>query len=335
MKKINLALVGATGMVGSEFIKILEEKNFPIENFYLFSSKKSAGKKISFKGKEYEVEELKEDSFEGKDLDMALFSAGGEVSKIFAPLAAKAGALVVDNSSYWRMDKDVPLVVPEVNPDDIRDAKLGIIANPNCSTIQAMVVLKPLYDKFGLKRVIYSTYQAVSGSGVKGVEDLEEGVKGNPTGFYPHPISYNCLPHIDSFLENGYTKEEMKMVNETHKILGDEKIRVTATTVRVPVKNGHSESINLEFDKEFDIEDVFEVLKEADGVEVMDNPQKNIYPTAICADGKDEVFVGRIRRDFSVDNGVNLWVVADNIRKGAALNAVQIGLKALEMGVVK
>ncbi|TQQ85507.1 aspartate-semialdehyde dehydrogenase [Peptacetobacter hominis] len=334
MKKINLAVVGATGMVGRTFLKVLEERNFPIENLYLFSSKKSAGSKVTFAGKEYTVEELTEDSFTGRNIQIALFSAGGGTSAKFAPIAAANGALVVDNSSQWRMDPEVPLVVPEVNPEAIKEHKKGIIANPNCSTIQAMLPLKPLHDKYTIKRIVYSTYQAVSGSGVKGVEDLEEGIKGNPTGFYPHQISYNCLPHIDVFLENGYTKEEMKMVNETRKIFGDDSIRITATTVRVPVKNGHSESINLEFEKEFDLDELKEAMAAQEGVIVMDDPANNVYPTAVECAGNDEVFVGRIRRDFSVENGVNLWVVADNIRKGAATNAVQIAEKAMEMGLV-
>lgn len=334
MKKINLAVVGATGMVGRTFLKVLEERDFPIENLYLFSSKKSAGSKVTFAGKEYTVEELTEDSFTGRNIQIALFSAGGGTSAKFAPIAAANGALVVDNSSQWRMDPEVPLVVPEVNPEAIKEHKKGIIANPNCSTIQAMLPLKPLHDKYTIKRIVYSTYQAVSGSGVKGVEDLEEGIKGNPTGFYPHQISYNCLPHIDVFLENGYTKEEMKMVNETRKIFGDDSIRITATTVRVPVKNGHSESINLEFEKEFDLDELKEAMAAQEGVVVMDDPANNVYPTAVECAGNDEVFVGRIRRDFSVENGVNLWVVADNIRKGAATNAVQIAEKAMEMGLV-
>ncbi len=331
MKKVNLAVVGATGMVGRTFLKVLEEREFPINDLYLFSSSKSAGKKVTFAGKEYTVEELTEDSFTNRNIDIALFSAGGGTSAKFAPIAAENGILVVDNSSYWRMDPDVPLVVPEVNPEAIKEHKKGIIANPNCSTIQAMLPLKALHDKYNIKRVVYSTYQAVSGSGVRGVEDLEEGIKGTPTGFYPHQISYNCLPHIDSFLDNGYTKEEMKMVNETKKILCDDSLRITATTVRVPVKNGHSESINLEFEKEFDLDELVDTMAKQEGIVIVDNPSENLYPTAAEFDGRDEVFVGRIRRDFSVDNGVNLWVVADNIRKGAATNAVQIAEKAIEM----
>ena len=259
-----------------------------------------------------------------KDIDIALFSAGGSTSAKYAPIAAKCGVTVVDNSSQWRMDPEVPLVVPEVNPDDI-DWNKGIIANPNCSTIQAMVVLKPLHDKYKIKRVIYSTYQAVSGSGVKGITDLEEGLKGNDKcEAYAHPIAGNCIPHIDVFLENGYTKEEMKMINETHKILGDDTIKVTATTVRVPVFDSHSESINIEFENPIDVDEVRETLANFPGIVVQDDPANNVYPLARNAAGTNEVYVGRIRRDFSVKNGINLWVVADNIRKGAATNAVQI-----------
>ena len=332
LKKVNIAIVGATGMVGRTFLKVLEERNFPIENLYLFSSKKSAGSHVVFNGKDYIVEELKEDSFD-RDIQIALFSAGGDISKIYAPIASSKGIIVVDNSSYWRMDPNVPLIVPEVNPEAVKNHN-GIIANPNCSTIQAMVALKPLHDKYKIKRIVYSTYQAVSGSGVKGVKDLEEGLKGNPTGFYPHPISFNCLPHIDSFTENGYTKEEMKMINETMKIFDDYNLKITATTVRVPVKNSHSESINIEFEKEFELQTLVSTLESSPGVIVLDDTNNNIYPTAIDCTGKDEVFVGRIRRDFSVDNGINIWVVADNIRKGAATNAIQIAELLLSYDLV-
>ena len=322
-KKPNIAVVGATGVVGSTFLKVLEERDFPFENIYMMASARSAGKTVTFKGKEYVVEELTEHSFE-KDIDIALFSAGGSTSAKYAPIAAKYGVTVVDNSSQWRMDPEVPLVVPEVNPDDI-DWNKGIIANPNCSTIQAMVVLKPLHDKYKIKRVIYSTYQAVSGSGVKGITDLEEGLKGNDKcEAYAHPIAGNCIPHIDVFLENGYTKEEMKMINETHKILGDDTIKVTATTVRVPVFDSHSESINIEFENPIDVDEVRETLANFPGIVVQDDPANNVYPLARNAAGTNEVYVGRIRRDFSVENGINLWVVADNIRKGAATNAIQI-----------
>lgn len=322
MKKVNIAIVGATGMVGRTFLKVLEERNFPIENLYLFSSSKSAGSTVKFAGKYYTVEELKEDVFD-RDIQIALFSAGGEISKIYAPIAASKGVIVVDNSSQWRMDPEVPLVVPEVNPEAVKNHK-GIIANPNCSTIQAMVPLKPLHDKYKIKRIIYSTYQAVSGSGVRGIQDLEQGINGESNNFYPHPIAYNCLPHIDSFTDNGYTKEELKMINETMKILDDYNLKITATTVRVPVKNGHSESINVEFENPYELNDLVSTLNNSSGVVVYDNPTVNEYPTAVEFNDRDDVFVGRIRRDFSVDNGVNLWVVADNIRKGAATNTVQI-----------
>lgn len=322
MRKVNLAVVGATGMVGRTFLKVLEERNLPIDNFYVMASARSAGSKLTFMGKEYTVEELTEHSFD-KPIDIALFSAGGSTSAKFAPIAAEHGCIVVDNSAQWRQDPKVPLVVPEVNPEDIK-WNSGIIANPNCSTIQAMVVLKPLDDKYKIKRVVYSTYQAVSGAGVAGWKDLENGLKGEAPKKFPHPIANNCLPHIDVFMDNGYTKEEMKMIWETRKILHHPDMRVTATTVRVPVFNSHSESINVEFENPVDIEEVKELLSKAPGVIVKDNPANNEYPLAIEAAGKDEVFVGRIRRDESVENGINIWVVADNIRKGAATNAVQI-----------
>ncbi|WFD11151.1 aspartate-semialdehyde dehydrogenase [Tepidibacter hydrothermalis] len=322
MKKVNVAVVGATGMVGRTFLKVLEERDFPIENLYLMASKRSAGNTVNFRGKDYIIEELNENSFD-KDIDIALFSAGGDLSKKYAPIAKEKGVVVVDNSSAWRMDKDIPLVVPEVNPEDVKKHN-GIIANPNCSTIQAVVPLKALHDKFKIKRIVYSTYQAVSGSGVKGITDLEEGLKGNENKLYPHPIAYNALPHIDVFMDNGYTKEEMKMIDETKKILNDYDLKITATTVRVPVLYSHSESVNVEFEKEFEVEEVFNILENTEGVVVVDNPKENKYPLALDAEGKNEVFVGRIRRDFSVDNGINMWVVADNIRKGAATNTVQI-----------
>lgn len=329
-RKPDLAIVGATGLVGSTFLKVLAERRFPFENLYLMASAKSAGAKIDFEGNEYAVEELTERSFD-KHVDIALFSAGGSVSEKYSPIAASKGVVVVDNSSAWRMDDNVPLVVPEVNSAEISKHK-GIIANPNCSTIQAVVALKPLYDRYGIKRVVYSTYQAVSGTGLKGIRDLEEGLKGNDVmAAYPHPIAGNCLPHIDVFLDNGYTKEEMKMVNETHKILGDASIKVTATTVRVPVFDSHSESINVELETSFDIDEVKALLAMSPGIVLVDDPARNEYPLARDAAGRDEVFVGRIRRDFSVDNGLNLWVVADNIRKGAATNAVQIAEKLLEL----
>lgn len=322
MNSYDVAVVGATGMVGRMMLKILEERQFPIANFYAFASAKSAGKKITFSEKEYVVEELNEKSFD-RHIDIALFSAGGETSKKYSPIAASKGVIVIDNSSAFRMDPDVPLIVPEVNPQALKKHN-GIISNPNCSTIQAVVALKPLHDKYKIKRIVYSTYQAVSGTGVKGVTDLEEGIKGNSPKAYPHPIAYNCLPHIDVFLDNGYTKEEMKMVDETKKILNDQSLRITATTVRVPVYYGHSESINVEFEKDFDMDELKGILSSSAGIVLQDEPSKCIYPLATNAAGRDEVFVGRIRRDYSVDYGINLWVVADNVRKGAATNAVQI-----------
>ena len=330
MKQYNIAVVGATGMVGRKFLQVLEERQLPAKEYFLFASARSAGKKMKFMGKEYTVMELTETCFAENKIDIALFSAGGGTSKRFAPCAAKAGTLVIDNSSAWRMDDDVPLVVPEVNPEDIAWNK-GIIANPNCSTIQAVVALKPLHDKYGIKRIIYSTYQAVSGAGLAGWKDLENGIKGEAPQKFPYQIFNNCLPHIDVFEDNGYTKEEMKMVNETHKILGDYNIKVTATTVRVPVFNGHSESINVELKKPFDLAELKQVIDDFPGIVVMDDPKNNVYPLAIKATEHDEVYVGRIRRDFSVENGINMWVVADNIRKGAATNAVQIAQKFIEM----
>ena len=327
-KKLTVAVVGATGMVGRTFLKVLEEKKLPVDTYYLFASAKSAGSKVQFMGKEYVIEELTETSFD-RGIDIALFSAGGSTSEKFAPIAASKGCVVIDNSSAWRMNDEVPLVVPEVNPEDIKWNK-GIIANPNCSTIQAMVALKPLDEKYTIKRVVYSTYQAVSGAGVGGWNDLENGLKGEAPKKFPHPIAGNCIPHIDVFLPNGYTKEEEKMIKETRKILGKPDMRITATTVRVPVFNGHSESINVEFEKPFDLDELKEVLKNAPGVVVQDDTANNVYPMAITAAGTDATYVGRIRRDESVDSGVNLWVVADNIRKGAAANAVQIAQKLIE-----
>ena len=325
MKKFNVAVVGATGMVGGKFLEVLTERQLPVDNYYLFASAKSAGKKIDFMGKEHTVIELTKENvtaLKGK-VDFALFSAGGGVSKEFAPIFAEMGAIVVDNSSQWRMYDDVPLVVPEVNPEDVK-WNHGIIANPNCSTIQAVVALKPLYDKFGIKRIVYSTYQAVSGAGVAGYNDLKDGINGVAPKKFPRPIAYNMLPHIDVFMEDGYTKEEWKMIVETRKILHDESLRVTATTVRVPVFYGHSESINVEFCKKCEKQDVVNALENFPGIVVMDDVKNNVYPTPLDAENHDEVFVGRIRMDESVDSGANLWVVADNIRKGAATNAVQI-----------
>ena len=335
MKEYKLALVGATGVVGRIARKVFEEKKLPIKEYVFFSSAKSAGTEIEFMGKKYIVRELKEDSFD-EGFDFAVFSAGGETSKKFSPIAASKGCIVVDNSSAFRMDPDVPLIVPEVNPDKIKENK-GIIANPNCSTIQAVVALKPLDDKYKIKRVVYSTYQAVSGAGIHGINDLENGIKnyGSDNDYdlekFPYPIFNNCLPHIDVFLDNGYTKEEEKMINETRKILDRPNLPVTATTVRVPVFNSHSESINIEFENEFELEDLIKTLKAAKGVIVQDDVDNNVYPLAINSNDTDEVYVGRIRRDFSVKSGVNLWVVADNTRKGAASNAIQIVEKMIEM----
>ena len=322
MKKYKLALVGATGLVGLTARKVLEEKKLPISEYVFFSSNRSAGTKINFLGKEYTVRELTENSFD-EGFDFAIFSAGGETSKKYSPIAASKGCIVVDNSSAFRMDENVPLVVPEVNPDDIK-LHHGIIANPNCSTIQAVVPLKPLDDKYTIKRIVYSTYQAVSGAGIKGIEDLENGLKGLAPQKFPHSIANNCLPHIDVFEENGYTKEETKMINETRKILGKPDLRITATTVRVPVLNSHSESINVEFENDFDLNELKDLLKNYPGIILEDDPTNNVYPLAQNANGTDNVYVGRIRRDYSVPFGINMWVVADNIRKGAASNAIQI-----------
>lgn len=322
MKKVNLAVVGATGMVGRTFLKVLKERNFPIENLYLMASKRSAGTKVEYDGKEYIVEELTEHSFD-KPIDIALFSAGGSTSEKFAPIAAAHGVTVVDNSAQWRQDPKVPLIVPECNPEDI-SWNSGIIANPNCSTIQAVAVLKPLDDKYKIKRVVYSTYQAVSGAGVAGWNDLENGLKGEAPKKFPHQIAGNCLPHIDVFMDNGYTKEEMKMIWETRKILHHPELKVTATTVRVPVFSSHSESVNVEFENPVDVDEVRGILAAAPGIVVVDDPSNNKYPLALDAAGTDDIYVGRIRRDESIENGINFWVVADNIRKGAATNAVQI-----------
>lgn len=328
MKNIKLAVVGATGVVGRTVLKVLEEKKLPISEYVLFSSSKSAGEKLSLLGKEYTVRELNENSFD-EGFDYAIFSAGGSVSEKYAPIAASKGCVVVDNSSFFRMHEDVPLVVPEVNFEDAL-VNNGIIANPNCSTIQAMLPLKALDDKYKIKRVVYSTYQAVSGAGRNGIIDLEEkNTEGNLKKF-PHQIYDNCLPHIDVFLDNGYTKEEMKMIEETRKILHRPDLKVTATTVRVPVSNSHSESINVEFEDDFDLNELIDTLKNFPNIIVMNDGNSNSYPMPILSNGHDEVFVGRIRRDESVKSGINMWVCADNIRKGAASNAVQIVEKLIE-----
>ena len=323
MMQRKIAVVGATGMVGRTFLKILEEHDIRAE-YELFASPKSAGSTLPFFGTDHIVSELKENSFFGKGFQYALFSAGGAISARFAPLAAEAGAIVIDNSSQWRMDPKVPLVVPEVNPEALSEIPKGIVANPNCSTIQAVVPLKVLDDAFRIRRVVYSTYQAVSGAGQRGYQDLEDGLCGALPKKFPHPIANNCIPHIDVFLENGNTKEEQKMIDETRKILNRPDLRVSATCVRVPVYHGHSESINVEFERPFELAEVFRLFEKADGIVVQDDPKNNVYPMPIFAAGTDPVYVGRIRRDASVENGLNFWCVADNIRKGAALNAVQI-----------
>ena len=328
MKTYKFALVGATGLVGRTTIKVLEEYNLPISEIAFFASERSAGSKIKFNGKDYTVRELVDTSFD-EGFDFAIFSAGSDVAKHFAPIAASKGCVVVDNSSAFRMEDNIPLVVPEVNSEEIKNNH-GIIANPNCSTIQAVVPLKVLDDKYKIKRIVYSTYQAVSGAGQKGVDDLQNGLKGESPKKFPYQIVNNCLPHIDVFLDNGYTKEEMKMVNETRKILKRPDLKITATAVRVPVINSHSESINVEFENDFDLNELVETLKNAEGIVVVDNPEKNSYPLATQASGHNEVFVGRIRRDESVPYGINFWDVADNIRKGAAANAVQIVKKLIE-----
>jgi aspartate-semialdehyde dehydrogenase len=333
-EKYVVAVVGATGAVGNEMISTLEQRQFPVERLRLFASERSEGKRLNFNGDEIPVEMLKDDSFRG--IDIALFSAGAERSKIWAPVAARSGCVVVDNSSQWRMDPEIPLVVPEVNAHDLKWHK-GIIANPNCSTIQMVVVLKPIHDAAKIERVVVTTFQSVSGTGKKAIDELLKQTT-NLLNFreiecnvYPHQIAFNCLPHIDKFLENGYTKEEMKMVNETKKIMGDNSIRVTATTVRVPVFRCHSESLNIETEKKLTPNEARAILSAAPGIVVYDAPEKNVYPLPVYAAGKDETYVGRIREDESIENGLNMWIVSDNIRKGAALNAVQIAERLIEM----
>ena len=328
-RAFKVAVAGATGAVGQQMVACLQERNFPVSQLRPLASERSLGRQVTFQGREIPVEVLTKDSFNG--IDIALFSAGGSISKEFGPLAAAAGAVVVDNSSAWRMDPQVPLVVPEVNPQDIAQYRQkGIIANPNCSTIQMVVVLKPLHDVARLKRVVVSTYQAVSGTGQKAVEELASQVRALFTNeelkvkVYHHRIAFNIFPHIDVFLENGYTNEEMKMVNETKKIMGDDSIQVTATTARVPVFYGHSEAVNIETERKLTAQQARQILDAAPGVKVVDDPGANLYPMPLDAAGQDLTLVGRIREDFSLPNGLNLWVVADNIRKGAATNAVQI-----------
>ncbi|MGR3319621.1 MAG: aspartate-semialdehyde dehydrogenase [Candidatus Anammoxibacter sp.] len=333
---VNVAVVGATGAVGREMVAILEERNFPVDELRLLASKRSQGKKIKFHGKDVVVKELNNDSFEG--INIGLFSAGGDISKEFAPIAVKSSTVVVDNTSAFRMDKEVPLVVPEVNSEEIKNHK-GIIANPNCSTIQMVLVLKPLHDEAVIKRVVVSTYQAVSGAGLKAIDELENesrSILANDGQYkrniFPHQIAFNVLPQIpqsDAFLENGYTSEEMKMINETKKILGCDTMGITVTTVRVPVRRSHSESVNVETERKITCGRAKELLANFPGISVVDDPSQQLYPLASEATGKDDTFVGRIREDDSIANGLNLWIVSDNLRKGAALNAVQIAEKLL------
>ncbi|MBW1709917.1 MAG: aspartate-semialdehyde dehydrogenase [Deltaproteobacteria bacterium] len=337
-KKYKVAVAGATGAVGREMVKILEERDFPVETLKPLASSRSIGRKIEFRDQEIPVEALDTDSFKG--FDLALFSAGASVSKEFAPYAVKSGCVVVDNSSAFRMESHIPLVVPEVNPKALKSHS-GIIANPNCSTIQMVVALKPIYDAVGIERIVVSTYQAVSGTGQKAIEELADQTKALLSGgevknkVYPHRIAFNCLPHIDAFLDNDYTKEEMKMVNETRKILSDDSIMVSATTVRVPVFYSHSEAVWIETGKKIIPEEVRRLLKKAPGVSVLDDPSRNEYPLATNAAGKNDTFVGRIREDISCERGIVMWIVSDNVRKGAALNAVQIGEALTDKGLLK
>jgi aspartate-semialdehyde dehydrogenase len=338
MNGFNIAIVGATGMVGQEFIKILEQRKFPLNNLSLWASDRSAGKKIFVGHQEYIVKETCNDSF--KSVDIALFSAGAEISRTFAPIAAKAGAMVIDNSAAWRMDPKVPLVVPEINPEDIKLHK-GIIANPNCSTIQMVVALNPLHKVKKIKRIVVSTYQAVSGTGSAAVEELTIESKQVLDGqnvvphVYPHQIAFNLLPEIDVFLDNGYTKEEWKMVEETRKIMHADEIDISATCVRVPVFISHSEAINVQFEDAMGPDEARSILAKTPGVKVIDDPNVSLYPQPWVSSGTDDVYVGRIRTDVSCTNGLVMWVVADNLRKGAALNAVQIAEEAVKRGWVK
>jgi len=329
-RQFHVAVVGATGAVGNQMIACLEEMDFPVKRLTLLASSRSVGRQLRFRGDSIDVQELTERSFKG--IDIALFSAGGGTSEKFAPMAAQDGCVVIDNSSAWRMDPQVPLVVPEVNPHAVAQyTQRGIIANPNCSTIQMVVALNPIHQKFGIRRIVVSTYQSVSGTGKKAIDELFNQTRAMinflavERSVYPHRIAFNCLPHIDKFLDNGYTKEEIKMVNETRKIMEAPTLAVTATTVRVPVFFSHSESVNVETERPCPPEEVRRILASAPGVQVVDDPSQNRYPLATDAAGQDLTLVGRIRRDESVPNGINLWIVADNIRKGAATNAVQIG----------
>ena len=330
---MKVAVVGVTGMVGRMMLKVLEERNFPVDRLFAAASERSEGREVIFRGKPVRIVSVME-AVEAVP-DVALFSAGAAVSKEWAPVFAENGTIVIDNSSAWRMEKNIPLVVPEINASAITPGT-KIIANPNCSTIQMVMAVAPLHREYSVRRLVISTYQSVTGTGVKAVTQLDNerrGLSGEMA--YPYPIDLNCLPHCDLFLDNGYTKEEMKLVNETRKILGDESIRVTATAVRVPVRGGHSESVNIEFDREFDLERVRAILSDTPGVILYDNPAENVYPMPIIALDRDEVFVGRLRRDFSQEKTLNMWVVADNIRKGAATNAVQIAEYMMSAGLLK
>ncbi len=324
MKQFNVAVVGATGLVGETMLRVLEERGFSVRELLPLASENSRGKSVKFAGKKIPVQALSKDSFKG--MDFALFSAGASVSLEYAPIAASSGAIVIDNTSAFRMEEDIPLIVPEVNGDVLKSFKGGIIANPNCSTIQLVCVLKPIHDVAKIKRVVVSTYQSVSGAGRDAIGELEEGSRNVhcKVKTFPHRIAFNCIPHIDVFEMNGYTREELKVVNETKKIMGDETIAVTCTAVRVPVKVGHSESVNIETFKKLSAQDARIILSKAPNVVVIDEPAMASYPLAINAEGRDEVFVGRIREDISIENGIECWVVSDNLRKGAATNAVQI-----------
>ena len=336
-KKYNVAVLGATGMVGKEMMKVLEERKFPIKKFLPLASTRTAGTKVTFKGKKYTVEVAKPESFEG--VDIGLFSAGAKISEMLAPEAVKRGTVVIDNTSFYRMDPNVPLVVPEVNAYDLKWHK-GIIANPNCSTAQMLMAIKPIHDVAKIKRIVVSTYQSTSGWGKEAVEELFTQTKAVLAGkkakvkVLPKQIAFNVIPQIDSFTSNGYTKEEMKMVNETKKIMGDPSIQVTATTVRVPVVIGHSEAVNIETERKISAKQVREILSKFPTVKVMDDPEKGIYPTPIDCPGKNETFVGRIREDISIPNGIDMWIVSDNLRRGAATNAVIIAEKMIEEGLI-
>ncbi|HEY5532403.1 MAG TPA: aspartate-semialdehyde dehydrogenase [Candidatus Anoxymicrobiaceae bacterium] len=327
MKEPRVAIVGATGMVGQEMMRVLEQRKFPLSGLMLLASERSRGRTFEFRGETLPVQVLDKDSFEG--IDIALFSAGGSISEKFGPVAVRAGAIVIDNSNAFRMEPDVPLIVPEVNAAKAFNHK-GIISNPNCSTIQMVVVLEPLHRKYCIERVVVSTYQSVSGTGKEAVEELRQQLRAIESGepvtceVYPHQIAYNCLPHIDIFLENGYCREEQKMINETRKIMGEPEMAITATTARVPVMVGHSESVNVQFANPVEPDEARAVLAAAPGVVVVDDPSRNVYPLAVDCEGTDPSYVGRIRKDFSAPNALNLWIVSDNLRKGAALNAVQI-----------